>query len=124
MPTVLAASISRVCGGTLTARPSIVRLTKSGMGNHSLTVVDRIVLVGARFAVQVIFEFVAELLHDGDGRHGGGIAERAEGTTQHVLRNIADQVNVRTGAVPFVEARENFLQPGGAFAARDAPPAT
>src|ERR1035437_8025708 len=103
MPTVLAASITRVCGGTWTARPSIVRLIRSAIrppgggrdaagrmsprmggwqpetlrsrrsshGHHASTV-----LVVGRFTVQVIFEFLPELLHDGDGRHGGGIAQR------------------------------------------------
>src|ERR1035437_2861085 len=150
MPTVLAASITRVCGGTWTARPSMVRLIRSGMGppgggrvaagrmpprmgawqperlryrrssygHHASTV-----LVGARFTVQVIFEFLPELLHDGDGRHGGGIAQRAERAAQHVFSDIADQVDIGACALAVMEAHENFLQPGGALPAGDAPAA-
>src|ERR1035437_585980 len=130
MPTVLAASITRVCGGTWTARPSMVRLIRSGMGppgggrvaagrmpprmgawqperlryrrssygHHASTV-----LVGARFTVQVIFEFLPELLHDGDGRHGGGIAQRAERAAQHVLSDIAKQVDIGACALAVME---------------------
>ena len=81
------------------------------------------VLVGARLAVQVIFEFVPELLHDGDGRHGRRIAQRAERAPQHVLRNIADQVDVRARSLPLMEAGQDLFQPRRAFAARDAPAA-
>src|ERR1035441_10228580 len=157
MPTVLAASITRVCGGTWTARPSMVRLIRSGMGPPKvpeplwgrLSTCGRLsigppphsrgagsggnqpprrlptcptmrssyghraftVLVGARFAVQVVLEFLPELLHDGDGRHGGGIAQGAEGAAQHVPRDIADQVDIGARALPVMETRQNLLQP-------------
>src|ERR1035438_4702257 len=174
MPTVLAASITRVCGGTLTARPSMVRLISSGMGPRLNRGMGRIapwanrvqptnskggnwwqydaqtgyshpipkggnwwqspfcasyghraftVLVRARSAVQMVLEFLPELLHDRDGRHGGGIAQGAERPAQHIPRDIADQVDIGARARPIVEASQNLLQPGGAFAARDAPAA-
>ena len=67
------------------------------------------VLVGARLAVEMVLEFVPELLHDGDGRHGGGIAQRAERAAQHVLGDVADQVDIGARALPLVEARRIFF---------------
>src|ERR1039457_5692330 len=147
MPTVLAASITRVWGGTLTGRPPMVRLISSGMGPRLRRGMGRIapwanrvqpsnsngrnwwqspvctsgssyghraftVLVGARFAIQMILEFLPELLHDGDGRHSGGIAQGTERPAQHIPRDIADQVDIGARALPIVEARQDFLQPG------------
>src|SRR5579859_2531141 len=71
----------------------------------------------------MIFEFVPPLLHDADGRQCGGIAERAESAAQHVLGKFADHVDVFGAAKPGMEALEHFAEPGGSFAARDAPAA-
>jgi len=40
----------------------------------------------AGLAVQVVFELLAEFFHKAQRGHGGGVAERAEGTAHHVLR--------------------------------------
>src|SRR5215469_8278250 len=100
MPTVFAASIKSVFGGTCTARPSIVRLTKSaiqvlntgrpgGLPYHQRVLVY---FVRTRLAVQVIFELLAPFFHDRNGRQGSGVTERAERAAQHVLGDIPDQV--------------------------------
>src|SRR5580692_4801117 len=82
-----------------------------------------LMLIGTRLAVQMIFEFAAELLHYGERRHGRGVAQWAERTTEHIPRNIADQINVAARPTACVEALQNFFQPCGAFTARDAPAA-
>ena len=51
-------------------------------------------LIRTRPAFQVRFEFVAELLHDRDGRHRGRIAQRAERSPEHVLRQVLHVVDV------------------------------
>src|SRR5579883_3671903 len=145
MPTVFAASMTSVPGAACTARPSIVRFTRSAIeiriqetGVRSqnagppdsclLTPVSlpsnshqrAMLLVRARLSVQMIFKFVPELLHDRDRRHGRGIAQGAEGAAEHVLRDVADQVDVVLRAAAFVEARQDLAQPRRALAARDA----
>src|SRR5579884_2382186 len=142
MPAAFAASITRVPGAAVTAFPSIVSFTGSAIalnsfrshrgrvgtprraeGPRTASCGHHFVLVGARFAVQMIFEFAAELLHDGEGGHSRGIAQRAESAAHHVARNIADQVDVALGAAARVEAVENLAEPGSTFAAGNAPSA-
>src|SRR5271166_1169879 len=40
----------------------------------------------ARLAFQMIFEFFSELLHEADRWHRGRVAERTEGSSEHVFR--------------------------------------
>src|SRR5947209_2995415 len=98
MPTVLAASITSVCGGTCTSRPSIVSFTKSAMSlENSASPRLRVentpsrhhhfarMLVRARSAVQMILKLLPELFDNRNSRHGGGVSQRAERAAQHVL---------------------------------------
>src|SRR5262245_32873452 len=71
----------------------------------------------------MVFKLAAEFLHDADGRHRGGVAERAEGAAQHVLRELAHHVDVFGTAEARVEALQHFAQPNGSFAAGNAPAA-
>ena len=64
-----------------------------------------------------------ELFDNGDGRHRRRIAQRAESPAQHVLRKLAQQRDVVLAPAAFVESAAESSQPGGAFAARDAPAA-
>src|SRR5215831_4855846 len=69
----------------------------------------------------MIFKLFSELLHERNHRHGGGIAERTERASQHVLRKVLHVVDVFLHAPSVVEADQGFLKPVGSFAARDAP---
>ncbi len=71
----------------------------------------------------MIFKFVAPFLHDADGRQRRGIAERAESAPEHIFRKLVNQRNIFRAAAALVEAVEHFAQPGGAFAAGNAPAA-
>src|SRR6516162_6559764 len=71
----------------------------------------------------MVFELVAEFGDDADSGHCGGVAERAEGASEHVLGKLADQVNVFGASEAGMEAIEHLLEPGGALTAGDAPAA-
>src|SRR5271170_5385738 len=71
----------------------------------------------------MIFEFVAPFLDDADGRQSRGIAERAESAPEHIFRKLVDQWNIFGAAAALVETVEHLAQPGGAFAAGNAPAA-
>src|SRR3954452_23599956 len=78
---------------------------------------------GARPAFEMCFKFVAPLVHDRHSRDGGGIAERAEGATKHVLRQVLDVINVLFHTRAIVEAGKGFLEPVCTLAAGNAPSA-
>src|ERR1700683_5273662 len=71
----------------------------------------------AGLAIEMIFKFFAKLFDEGDGRHRGRVAERAESAAQHVLGEVLHVVDVAGRAKTCVEARERFLEPVSAFAA-------
>jgi len=71
----------------------------------------------------MILELAAEFLHDADCRHRRGVSERAERPPQHVLRKLADHVDVFRAPQASVKTIQDLLQPACAFAARDAPAA-
>src|SRR5689334_4926240 len=136
MPAAFAASITRVPGAACTSRPSIVSLTKSAIQNlfhrrHAEAPVKEKshahqtagAFIRARFAIQVIFELVAELLDDGDGRHRRRVSQRTKRPSQHVLGEIADEIDVAARPAALVETREDLFQPGRALTAGDAPAA-
>src|SRR6202023_2614400 len=104
MPTCLAALIINVPGAAVTGLPSIVRcigsLIFSGHRQFSR------MLIGAWLSVQVRFEVFGKFLDDGDGRHGCGVAQSAEGPAQHVLGKLANQRDVALLAAPAVETIE------------------
>src|SRR5665213_3860687 len=80
--------------------------------------------VWTRLAVQVVLKLFAELLNKSDGRHSRCVAERAKGATQHVFRQVLNVVDIFCFAKSGVKARQRFLEPVSAFAARYAPAAT
>src|SRR6516225_6392235 len=71
----------------------------------------------------MIFKLVAKLFHDADGGHGCGVAERTKCAAQHVRGKIADKADVFRPAVARVKTVQSLLQPGGSFAAGNAPAA-
>src|SRR6266851_2192660 len=71
----------------------------------------------------MLLEFVAPLLHDADGGQRRGVAERAKRAAQHIFGDVADEVDIFGTPEAGVEAIEHLAQPGGAFAAGDAPAA-
>src|SRR5882762_10136656 len=74
-------------------------------------------------AFDVVLELLAELLYESEGRHGGCIAEWAEGAAHHIFGEVLDVVDVLLAAAAVVDAGEGLLDPVGAFAAGDAPAA-
>ena len=89
---------------------------------------DEVVLFGhegdaGAISGDVILELLTEFFDEGDGGHGGGVAERAEGAAHHVFGEVLDVVDVLGVAAALVDAGEGFLDPVGAFAAGDAPAA-
>src|SRR5215472_1800115 len=125
MPSRRVASITSVPAGTSTSRSSILSFTSFVSAIGSLPQADHRFgsFVVSAASLQVIFEFVAEFLHDADGGHRGGVAERAEGAAEHVLGELADQVDVFRAAEAGVEALQHSIEPVRAFAAGDAPAA-
>src|SRR5215469_11379542 len=74
-------------------------------------------------SLQMTFKLPAPFFHDADGRHGRGVAERTEGSPQHVFGKIRDELDVFLTPQTGVEALQCLPQPRGTFAARNAPPA-
>src|SRR5262249_26956449 len=102
----LVASITSVPAGTCTSRSLIFSVTNfcSAMTlarPHGYKRFRRFVRAAP---VQVIFKFVAPLLHDADSRQSGGIAERAEGAAEHIFRQVAHEIDVFRAAEAGVEA--------------------
>src|SRR6266851_5192971 len=110
MPFCLAASMTSVPGRASTVFPSIVSLTRSGMD-------------WAGPLIQVRFEVVAKFLNNGDRRHRRRVAKRAEGPSQHIFRQVADQSDVAARPHAFMESDEQLSQPRRALAARNTPSA-
>src|ERR1700691_2033887 len=104
-------------GSATAVRDSEPRALASGSSCHHQF---RRVLIRARLAVQVRFEIVAEFFNNRDGWHCGGIAQRAKSTAQHVFRQLADQWNITLLSSAGMEAIQHLLEPGSAFAARNA----
>src|SRR5260370_28190923 len=71
----------------------------------------------------MLLKFVAPLLHDADSRQRRGVAKRAERAAQHILGEIAYEIDIFGAAIACVKTVQHFAQPGGAFAAGDAPAA-
>src|SRR5689334_5248280 len=79
--------------------------------------------VRARPAFQMIFKFLAELFHEGDGRHRCRIAERTESPAEHVLRQVPHVVDILLQSAAGMKTLERLFEPVRSFAARDAPTA-
>src|SRR5262245_30844392 len=77
-----------------------------------------------RLSFQVLLEFMPPLLHNRHGWNRGSVAQRTEGTAQHVFRQVINVIDVFANAAAGVEADQRFLQPIGAFAAGNTPSAT
>src|ERR1700737_4956065 len=76
------------------------------LGHHRL---DRSrFLEWARPALQMIFELPPELLDESHGRHGGGVAQRAERPAQHVFRKVVHVVDVFFQTSAGMEAGERL----------------
>lgn len=60
------------------------------------------VVVWAASAVQMVFKLFTKLFDEGDGGHGGGVAEGAEGAAQHVFSEVADVVDVPIDGAAFM----------------------
>ena len=69
------------------------------------------------------FKLSAPFLHDADGRHGRGVAERTEGSPKHVFGKVRDEIDVFLTPQTGVEALQGLPQPSGTFPARNAPSA-
>src|SRR5438128_1446047 len=149
MPADLQASMRSVPAGAVIFLPSTVMVTSCGESAINLLIQKvkskiktlffrplgttlckcrfrdaALVFIRTRLAVQVIFKLLPPFLHDGHRRNRRSVAQRTEGASQHVLRQIINVVNVSLLARAGVETRERLLQPVCAFAAGDTPSAT
>src|SRR3954454_14190038 len=114
MPTFFAASMTKVPGAACTSCQWFVSFTRSAILPLDRHQPPRL-LVGTRLPVQVILEFVPELLDNRNGRHRRRVAPRTKYPPEHVLREIADQIDIAPHAAALVETRQNLLEPGRAF---------
>ena len=111
MPALRQASMSSVPAGAVSFFPSTVKVT-SGIFlravSQQLLNHGHFNMLGERagLAVQVVFKFLAELLHEAHRGHGRCIAERAEGAAHHVFGEVADVVDVFGDAETGVETGE------------------
>src|SRR5438270_10228354 len=129
MPTDLQASMSRVPDGAVNFLPSTIKFTsaiwlKSLVGQHWNLFNRALLLVRAWPSFQVVLKFFSEFLYEGDRGHRRGVAQRTEGSAQHVLCEILHVVDIFHHTAATMEADERFLEPIGAFAAGNAPSAT
>src|ERR1700677_2064426 len=79
--------------------------------------------IGTRPTFQVIFKLLAKFVDERNGGHGRRVTQRAEGTAQHVLRQIANVVDVFGDSTAGMETGQRLLQPVRSFTTRDAPTA-
>src|SRR5579883_330378 len=79
--------------------------------------------IRAGLPVQVVFKLFPELLDKSNRRHGRRIAQRAEGTAQHVFRQITDIVEVLVHSAAGMDPSNRLLQPVRSFTARNTPSA-
>src|SRR6185295_15305574 len=104
-----AASITVLPGGTSTGLPSISSFSIELwlIGRHKTMLV-----------VDVVLEFVAEVLDEALHRQRSGVAQRADGAAGDVVGHRRQQVEVLVAALPVLDAVHDAPQPAGAFAAR------
>src|SRR5438128_8978780 len=113
MPADLQASMRRVPAGALICLPSTVMVTSCGESVINLLIQKvksniktlffrslgttlckcrfrdaALVFIRTRLAIQMIFKFLAPLLHNRHRRDGCRVAERTECASQHVLRQV------------------------------------
>src|SRR5271157_886299 len=128
MPVLLQASMRSVPAGTVSFLPSTVRVTSAmekplfafslfaGCPILSPALGERMgdalrhrrfcyLLERARLAVKMVFEFLAILLNVRNDRHCCRIAEWTERTSQHVLRQVFQVVDILCHAAAGMEAR-------------------
>src|ERR1700722_2071306 len=99
-----AAAITEVPGGTLTLRPSMVRVTvaspvRSGVPISSSCNSAMADLLFRRDAHGRLGEILTEMIERAKHRHGGKATERAEGAVHHHLAKIAQQLDVLRAVV-------------------------
>src|SRR5665213_2304252 len=72
-------------------------------------------------AFDIVFEFLAELLHESESWHRCCIAERAEGAAHHVLGEVLNVIDVLLVAAAVVDTGQGLLDPVRTLAAGDTP---
>src|SRR5579864_1343471 len=68
--------------------PALRADEKLALRHHGQLFDSPLFLIRTRPAFQMIFKLSAKLFHECDGRHRGRITERAERSTEHVLRQV------------------------------------
>src|SRR5581483_4910517 len=104
MPSLFAASITMLFSGTSTGLPSISRWIMRSL-DQAFPVLD------------VMPEFVVEMLDEGAYRHRRGVAQRADGAALDVVRHRIERVQIVGPALAVLDAMDHAIQPAGAFAA-------
>src|SRR4030095_1921624 len=111
MLSLFAASITVLPGGTCTALPSTSRFSIEGgvsnvVGHDALLVID------------VMLEFVAEMLDEAPHRQRRRVAQRADRPALDVLRDRIQQIEILLSPLAVLDPVDDAPQPSGAFAAR------
>src|SRR6187399_3077402 len=70
--------------------------------------------------LDVVHEFVAEMLDKALHRQRGSIAQRADGAPGNVVRDVIQQVEVLHPALAMLDTVDHAVEPAGALAARRA----
>src|SRR5438105_4462587 len=112
MSSFCAASITVAPFSTCTGRPSTSRFS---IDRPSHVIRDEALPV-----VDVILEFVAEMLDEALHRQRCGIAERADGASGDVVRDRNQRVEILGLPLAVLDPIDHAPEPAGAFAARRA----
>src|ERR671916_2137851 len=118
-PASFAASRMLVPAGTVTWRPSTVRLTAGAAAGAVMPSVSRD-RGGAHRAPplgDVRLELVAELLDPAHDRRRARVAQHADGLARHVLRELEERVEVLHRPLARLDALHDLRDPRGALAA-------
>src|SRR4029077_6316647 len=112
MPSRFAASITVAPCATSTCLPST--------SNLSIAARSDIWLHQAVLVVDVVLEFVAEMLDETLHRESSGIAQRADGASGDVVGHRVELVQILVATLAALDPVDHAPQPAGAFAARRA----
>src|SRR5579864_4084826 len=117
MPTALQASINKVPAGATICLPSTVIVTfftsaisnSTFSRNHWQLFHTALCFKGASTSLQVCFELVAPFIHDRHRWNSCRVAQRTECSSEHVLRQVFDVIDVLLQPTAIVEASKSFL---------------
>src|SRR5215468_8113885 len=110
MSSAFAASITVLPGATSTFLPSISRF--------SIGQASDVIRHQASLVIDVVLEFVAEVVDEALDRQRCGVAQRTDRASGDVVGNRDQQIEVFVTALAVLDAVDDAPQPSGSFAAR------